>query len=69
MQNIQTFSHTAYVGRIVLFSYLEDAPVMESIGDDLMKRKTRRFVKGQVSQSERSVVQEFPLRVTVTGVS
>lgn len=40
---------------------------MESIGDDIMKRRTQRYVKGQMSQSERSVVQEFPLRLTVNG--
>ena len=34
---------------------------------DTMKRKTRRFVKGQMHRSERSVVQEFPVRLTVNG--
>ena len=32
-----------------------------------MKQKIQRFVKGKMCQTERSVVQEAPLRLTVNG--
>ena len=35
--------------------------------DDNIKLKTRRFANGQLLESERSVVQEFPVRLTVNG--
>ena len=34
---------------------------------DTMKRRIQHFVKGQMCQTERSVVQEAPLRLTVNG--
>ena len=34
---------------------------------DTLKRRIQHFVKGQICQTERSVVQEAPLRLTVNG--
>ena len=46
---------------------MENTPEIELVRDDTLKRRTQRYVKGQLSQPERSVVQEFPLRLTVNG--
>ena len=40
---------------------------MEYMLDDTIKLKTRRFANGQLLESKRSVVQEFPVRLTVNG--